>query len=523
MRVIVCAVLLTGLAASTTIVHADGWVDWDFDTVFPGQLRVAHAQQESDQLPFITIWKTDGANQTIAIPLVGSDMTIHWGDSASSTGISGTATHIYINPGTYVVSVYGGLEAISLDGHSDASRLVSIEQWGDISWTTMRSAFEGATNVVYAAADTPNLSGVTDMSEMFRDAASFNGNISSWNVSAVTNMFGMFYEADSFNQPLNGWDVSSVTNMDAMFWGADSFNQPLNSWNVSSVTNMPHMFFGATSFNGDISSWDVSAVTNMSRMFFNTPSFNQDISSWNVSSVTNMFSMFQHAASFNQPLDSWNVSSVTNMVWMFAGATAFNQPLDSWNVSSVTYMSVMFASATAFNQPLNTWDVSSVTNMLGMFTHADSFNQNISSWDVSSVTNMNHMFYNASSFNGDISSWDVSSVTSMTKMLDFAASLDQNLGRWYVVIDSTSIDRADVPGTIGTISAQNAYLDRQNPTYAIVPGGDSDRFTITDGNLLSMTSADANQTTYTVTIVATGDFVLENGNNRRTVQVTVVE
>ena len=136
---------------------------------------------------------------------------------------------------------------------------------------------------------------------------------------------------------------------------------------------------------------------------------------------------------------------------------------------------------------------------------------------------MTSMFYDAHSFNGDISSWDVSSVTDMAHIFDSAASFEQNLGGWYITIDSVSIDRADVPGAVGTISAQNHFLDGQNPTYRIEPGGDSDRFVIIDGNQLSMISAATDQTTYAVTIIATGDSVFENGNNRRTIQVTLME
>ncbi|MYH04121.1 MAG: BspA family leucine-rich repeat surface protein, partial [Cenarchaeum sp. SB0675_bin_21] len=228
------------------------------------------------------------------------------------------------------------------------------------------------------------------------------------------------------------------------------------------------------------------------------------------------------ASSFNQPLNSWNVSSVTNMWCMFAYATSFNQDLSAWDVSSATSLDGMFWGATSFNQDLSAWDVSSVTTMSHMFYNATSFNGDISSWDVSSVTTMSHMFYNATSFNQPLDTWDVSSVTNMTRMLDFAASFDQNLGGWYVVIDSASIDRADVPGAVGTVSAQNAFLDGQNTTYRIEPGGDSDRFVIIDGNQLSMVSVDADQTTYIITITATGDSAFGNGDNRRTITVTLV-
>ena len=261
---------------------------------------------------------------------------------------------------------------------------------------------------------------------------------------------------------------------------------------------MSSMFFGAASFNGDISTWNVSSVTDMSSMFFGAASFNGDISTWNVSSVTDMSSMFFGAAAFNQPLNDWDVSSVTDMNNMFSGAISFNQPLNTWDTSSVTDMDRMFSGAAAFNGDISTWNISSAIYMDGMFSGATSFNQSLNDWNVSTVTDMSRMFDSASSF-------------------------DQNLGNWYVTTHNTSINRADVPGKVGTIYAMNHFLDGQNPTYLIEPGGDSDMFTITDDNRLNMVSVTANQTSYAITIIASGGSVFEDGNNRRTIQVTLVD
>ena len=212
---------------------------------------------------FITTWRTDSANQTITIPVGGSTAkySIDWGDnSPAETDITGDSTHTYREADSYTVSISGGLERFHLDGQQpNAGRLASIEQWGDTRWTTMDAAFDGATNMVYRATDTPDLSGVTDMHRMFGDATAFNGDLSSWDVSKVTDMSNMFIFAYDFNGNLSSWDVSSVTNMNEMFAVATSFNQPLNSWNVSRVTNMDDMFYFATAFSQNLGNWYVVA------------------------------------------------------------------------------------------------------------------------------------------------------------------------------------------------------------------------------------------------------------------------
>ena len=423
--------------------------------------------------PFITTWMTDAANQTVTIPGTGQGHTcnIDWGDGTVHLDIFCRQTHTYAEAGTHTVSISGGLERFHLDNQiPNAGRLISIDQWGDIRWTSMSGAFDGAYNMVYLATDAPDLSLVSDMSDMFAYATSFNGDLSSWDVSAVTNMHRMFDNANSFNGNLSSWDVSAVTDMSNMFNYADPFNGDLSSWDVSAVTDMSSMFDGAISFNGNLSSWDVSAVNDMEGMFWTATRFNQHISSWDVSAVTNMKRMFHSASSFNQTISSWDVSAVTGMHRMFYVASDFNQPLNSWNVSSVRDMSSMFYEATDFNQPLNDWDVSSVTSMHGMFFGTSSFTQ--------------------------------------------------NLGNWYVVANATSIARADVPRVVAEISAQNGHLNEHNPTYGISRDNDYAFFEIVNDNKINMTSV-GTKSSYMVNVTASGSNVFEDGNNWRMLVVKV--
>ena len=101
-------------------------------------------------------------------------------------------------------------------------------------------------------------------------------------------------------------------------------------------------------------------------------------------------------------------------------------------------------------------------------------------------------------------------------------AFERNLGIWYVTMDGTSINGTDVPGIVGTISAQNTFLDGQEPVYGIVAGGpDSERFAVFDGDQLFMVSLNGSQTEYVAKIMASGPQVFEDGNNWVDVRVSV--
>ncbi len=144
----------------------------------------------------------------------------------------------------------------TFDGNSIDSEpidfLLSVANKASLQSVIKNAIAEHGNNVDLNYIDT---SDITDMSELFRNDTTFNGDVSKWDVSSVTDMSNMFRGATAFNRPLNNWDVSKVTDMYSMFRDAATFNQPLNNWNVSSVKDMRAMFDGATSFNQDISGW----------------------------------------------------------------------------------------------------------------------------------------------------------------------------------------------------------------------------------------------------------------------------
>jgi len=372
------------------------------------------------------------------------------GSTLTITGLpTGATIRLQIEPTNF--------QRIIINFGSDRNRLTQVENWGSTAWTSMQNAFLGCRNLQVTATDVPNLSGVTnmsqmfwlctnlnspgninawntatvtDMSGMFSDASAFNQNMGSWNTSAVTKMQNMFFQASVFNQNIGAWNTGAVTDMSRMFQGASAFNQNIGAWNTAAVNTMDFMFTSASSFNGNIGSWNTAAVTDMAGMFLQATSFNQNIGSWNTGAVTNMSSMFSRAIAFNQNIGAWNTAAVIDMSNMFAETDAFNQAIGAWNTGAVTNMGSMFYQASAFNQNIGTWNVSGVTTMRDMFYLAIAFNQNIGAWDVGGVTDMEGMFTETNSFNQNIGAWNTGAVTSMQNMFNRATAFNQNLGAW---------------------------------------------------------------------------------------------
>ncbi|MEO1030190.1 MAG: BspA family leucine-rich repeat surface protein [Bacteroidota bacterium] len=377
---------------------------------------------------FITSWKTNNPggtdNNTIRIPAFGGTFNyiVDWGDGTLDSGVTGVISHTYTTSGTYDVSIVGDFPGIYFNNSlnisgsilpgADRLKIITIKQWGAISWASMQGAFFGCENLDVTATDVPDLSNVTRLTQMFSSCQALQGTtaFNSWNVSSITDMRSTFAGARLFNQPLNSWNVSNVTQMFGMFDGAESFNQPLSNWNVSNVEQMAFMFNGAKDFNQSLNNWVVTSVADMTALFDGAEDFNQPLNSWDVSGVSIMGSMFEGASSFNQPLNNWNVSGAQNMSEMFLGASNFNQDISGWNVSNVQTMLRMFQGATNFNQPLNDWNVSSVRSMWSMFSGASTFNQPLNNWDVSEVQQMKDMFANATAFDQDLGDWDLSSI-----------------------------------------------------------------------------------------------------------------
>lgn len=121
--------------------------------LFPAALLAAEA-------PFVTIWNSGnpgpGNDREIVIYGLG-DYEIEWElvDDASVRGSESANdqhTLAFPQPGTYRLSLSGGLRAFRASGPNDFNaKLIDVEQWGDIHWETMEQAFLGAVRLTISA------------------------------------------------------------------------------------------------------------------------------------------------------------------------------------------------------------------------------------------------------------------------------------------------------------------------------------------------------------------------------------
>jgi surface protein len=394
---------------------------------------------------FTTTWTTTSDGESITLPLYNGgsyNFTVDWGDGQSGTVTTWddpARTHAYATAGTHTVTISGTIVGWSFNNGGDRNKIVGISKWGHFNPGNGGGAFRGCENLDITATDAPDLTGVTNLKEMFNDARKLTTpNFSNWNTASVRNMEGMFRGATAFNGDVTTWDTANVTGMREMFANAKAFNQAIGVWNTANVTGMDGMFRGAEAFNQPLATngsiWNTAKVTTMREMFSNARAFNQDLNTWVTSSVAGngMEGMFRGATAFNGNVTTWDTAKVTTMREMFADAKAFNQAIGVWNTANVTNMEGMFRGATAFNGNVTTWDTAKVTTMREMFADAKAFNQDLNTWVTSSVAGngMEGMFRGATAFNGNVTTWDTAKVTTMREMFADAKAFNQAIGVW---------------------------------------------------------------------------------------------
>ena len=194
--------------------------------------------------PFIGIWKTDlpGYTNTNSLELPfdgnGGPWEVDWGDGNTTVvtdkdDIIGRK-HVYAAPGSYTVTIDGYFELRG--SHSnDITKLTDIQEWGGLYFDD-NTRFSGASSMTISAVDVPVIAG-TSLARVFEFCTALVNisNLPTWNTSSITDMTQAFRGATAWNGDLSAWNYSSVENMSNFLSGATSFNalhydNLLNAW-----------------------------------------------------------------------------------------------------------------------------------------------------------------------------------------------------------------------------------------------------------------------------------------------------
>ena len=247
---------------------------------------------------FIISIKTDNTGTSnddqFTLPWTGS-YDVEWGDGVTDTGQTDTTTHTYATAGTYDVSVTPTNQCrINFNGGGDRQKLLAVKNWGTGVWSTFSGAFSGCSRMDLTATDTPDLSIVTTLANIFRNCLIMVGNSSfeNWDTSNVDNISGSFRAAKLFNQNISSWDTSNFNTLSNTFFDADSFNQPIGSWDTSNITTFNNTFrSNLSTFNQSLANWDITSLTIGSNMFnasgLGTASYDATLIGWAAQSITN--------------------------------------------------------------------------------------------------------------------------------------------------------------------------------------------------------------------------------------------
>ena len=98
---------------------------------------------------FTMLVKTDNAGTSASdqftIPTTGTgyNYDVDWGDGTTSTGVTGSTTHTFPSAGNYVVKISGAFPRIYFNNGGDKAKLLEVQNWGNIAWSSMERAFFG--------------------------------------------------------------------------------------------------------------------------------------------------------------------------------------------------------------------------------------------------------------------------------------------------------------------------------------------------------------------------------------------
>ena len=325
---------------------------------------------------------------------------------------------------------------------NECTNAVITEAFHSAELASAQSWFEGMAKLATVTGiNNLNLTGVTDMSRMFKDCGELSAvDLSTLNTSAITNMGNLFYNCSSLSSVnLTGtFSTENVTNMYCMFYGCSSLETlDLSNFNTEQVTNtspnygMLQMFYNCSSLESlDLSNFNTSLLNRMDNMFKGCSSLESiNLSSFNTEQVIYMANMFDGCSSLTSiNLSNFNTEKVTDMSYMFQGCSGLTSiNLNNFNTEKVVNTAYMFQGCNGLTSlDLSNFNTPLLIRMEYMFKGCSKLTSlDLSNFTTTSVTHMLHLFEDCTLLASvNLSSFNTGNVIDMTSMFEDCSSLE---------------------------------------------------------------------------------------------------
>lgn len=252
---------------------------------------VLRAPSTNNSSAMVTEWTTKNVNTEITLPVQGDglNVTINWGDGATTQTSEAFPKHTYATAGVYDITITGtcpvfgyteiNTPSTTSEYYSFTQYLTGVKQFGELSAT--RYGFSNCGKLQYVSGDaTENtFANVTDMSNMFA------------------------YCDRLVSLDLNGFDTSNVTNMSGMFWVCMRLTEiDISTFDTSNVTNMERMFSTCNALKKVIvTGLDTSNVARFRSMFSSCNKLEEiDLITFNFSGAKDISNMFSYCSSLEK-------------------------------------------------------------------------------------------------------------------------------------------------------------------------------------------------------------------------------
>lgn len=194
-------------------------------------------------------------SETFTLPLpsgLSYNFTVSWGDESSDVITAYNqveATHTYTTSGTYQIMISGTCQGFSFNDSGDKTKIISVDNWGNISLTTYANMFYGCSNLISVPNDTLTTPTVNHTLGYFLRGTAVSvlyGNMFS-NLSTTASLFRTFQDMTSLTTIGSGIfnTLTSVTTIEGVFQGCSSLTSiPLDIFdNMTGILNAAAVFF----------------------------------------------------------------------------------------------------------------------------------------------------------------------------------------------------------------------------------------------------------------------------------------